>query len=350
MERKVYKNLYIGQENTDIVVEDGVIASVGRTRETGEDCGGLTARAGLFDTHAHGCIGYDTMEGHLDEMSAVLGARGIASWLPTTMTMPIEEIAAATAVIPETRKGAARVRGFHLEGPYFSEKRKGAQNPAYLRDPSAELLDACPNAALVSIAPELDGSVDFIREAVSRGVRVSVGHTDADYDTVLSAIQAGANCLTHTFNAMPPMLHRAPGPVGAALTGDGYVQVIADGYHLHPAVVLALYRMFGPDRMILISDMIRACGMPDGEYVGGGLPFTVKNGQARLPDGTINGSTTFLDDIVRRAVSFGIPVEDAFRMASATPARFMGMQCGLLAEGYDAEICLWDGLSLVRVL
>lgn len=347
--KRVYKNACVNGKITDITVENGVFSSFAPTKDPGVDLGGKTVRAGLFDIHAHGCIGFDTMEGGVAEMSRALAVRGITSWLPTTMTMPEADIARATAEIPKA-PDAARVRGYHLEGPFIAASRKGAQNEEYLHEPDEGLLDLCPHAKLLTLAPELPGSTELILAAAARGVKCAVGHTDADYETALAAIKAGADCLTHTFNAMPPFSHRAPGPVGAALTGGAYVQVISDGVHLHPSVVLALYKMFGPDRMILISDMIRATGLSDGRYMFGGQPIVVTTGKATLENGVLAGSTTYLDDMVRRAISFGIPEEDAFRMASETPARYLGMPCGELREGFDADFGVWDGLTLLSTV
>lgn len=339
--REIYKNCLLSGEMTDITVEGGKILSVEKTAEAGRDMGGAKIRAGLFDVHAHGCLGFDTMEGHLEEMSRALAARGVTSWLPTTMTMPAEDICRATATLP-TADGA-KVRGFHLEGPCLAESRKGAQNAAFLRSPEEEDFSAYGHVRMVTLAPELPGATARIRALKEQGIAVALGHTDADYETSLAAFRAGADCLTHTFNAMPPFSHRAPGPVGAALTANGYVQVITDGFHLHPTVVLALYRMFGADRMIIISDMMRATGLADGTFSFGGQEVRVKNGAALLADGTIAGSTTFLSDCVKRAIRFGIPEEDAYKMASETPARMLGIHAGCIRPGYDADFFFEDG-------
>ena len=194
----------------------------------------------------------------------------------------------------------------------------------------------------MTIAPEVEGALDFIKEATKRGVRLAIGHTVATHDEALAGIRAGANSLTHTFNAMAPFNHREPGPIGAAITGDAYVQVISDGFHLHPAVVIALYRIFGAERVMLISDAVKTAFMPDGVYHSEGKNIYLKNGECRLEDGTIAGATTLLSECVRRAISFGIPEKDAYRMASETPARFMGIKAGVLKEGYDADFALYD--------
>jgi N-acetylglucosamine-6-phosphate deacetylase len=193
---------------------------------------------------------------------------------------------------------------------------------------------------MVTLAPELAGAEAFITSCRAHGISVALGHTRADYETARRAFRLGADNLTHTCNAMPPLLHRAPGPIGAALTEGAYVQVISDGVHLHPAMVLSLYRMFGAERMILISDSMRATGLPDGEYDLGGQSMTVSGGVARTHDGALAGGTTPLYACVLRAISFGIPAEEAFRMASDTPARLLGLNKGRIEVGYDADFCL----------
>lgn len=339
MKRTVYKNMKINGEIVDLIAEDGVIAFIGKTNEAGYDCKGLTARAGLFDIHIHGLVGDDAYSPSLDKMCYTLAKEGVTSWLPTATPRSFDAIERACK---GTSTAGAKIRGFHLEGPFVNMAKKGALNPAYIATPTLALLDRCPRATYMTIAPEVDGAMDFIKEATKRGVRLAIGHTTSTHDVALEAIRAGANSLTHTFNAMPPFLHREPGPIGAAITGDAYVQVISDGFHLHPAVVLALYRIFGPERMILISDSVRTAGMPDGEYDFDGQTVYVNDGKTLLKDGTISGATTLLSEDVRRAISFGIPEEDAFRMASETPARFMGIKAGVLKEGYDADFALYD--------
>ncbi len=169
------------------------------------------------------------------------------------------------------------------------------------------------------------------------------GHTACDYETAVKAFERGANCLTHTFNAMPPLHHRNPGPIGAAIDKGAFVQVITDGFHIHPSVVKMLDRTFGPDRMIIISDSIAPAGLSDGEYVINGRPIVMKNSHAYLPDGTIAGSASTLMECVRQAISFGIPKEDAIKMASETPANCIGVKKGRIEKGYDADFIVTDG-------
>lgn len=336
---KIFKNLKLYGETVDITVENGKITNVGKTDRPGIECEGLNVYPGLFDIHLHGCGGYDTMdEGALSHIACLEAKNGTTSILPTTMTAKIEDIKKVTDVALGDFCGA-RVLGFHLEGPYISVKYKGAQNEKYIKNPDINEFNTIENIKMVTVAPELDGADEFIKNCKAV---VSLGHTDTDYDTAICAIKKGAKCLTHTFNAMPPLHHRKPGLIGAAVEKNIYAQVICDGTHIHRGAIHALYKMFGRDRMILISDSMRAAGLPDGEYDLGGQMTTVKDGKATLPDGTIAGSTSFLWQCVKKAVEFGIPKEDAIIMATRTPATLMGVKCGEVEAGYNADLIFAD--------
>jgi N-acetylglucosamine-6-phosphate deacetylase len=348
MKTIIHNARLLSGEAVTVFVEDHVIRAIGKgdlaaayTADEMIDAGGAYLVPGLIDIHSHGCIGMDAMDGNgLGDMADEYLRRGVTTWYPTTMTESGERIHAALSQPLDLGHGA-HMPGFHVEGPYINVKYKGAQNEEYIKSPDLEEFLTYTHAAIVTVAPELPGSERFIREASRRAV-VALGHTDADYDTAYAAFLAGATCLTHTCNAMPPLLHRAPGPIGAALTAGGYAQVISDGLHLHPAMVLALYRIFGRARMVLISDSMRATGLSDGVYDLGGQPITVKNGEARTETGALAGSTTTLFTCVQRAISFGIPAEDAFAMASETPATLMGLKKGRIEIGYDADLLLVD--------
>lgn len=329
--RTVYKNANNG--TLDIIVEDEKIAYLGLTAEEGIDLKGDSVYPGLIDIHIHGCVGYDTMDQNgFDEMSAFLVKNGTTAWLPTTMTADMQAVKQIVNTLPQTK--GAQILGYHMEGPYIAAKYKGAQKAEFIKLPDIDEFNTLRHIKMVTLAPELTGSLAFIQQCKSI---VSIGHTDADYDTARTAILSGARCLTHTFNAMPPFHHRAPGPIGAAIEENIFVQVICDGIHLHKSVVLALYKLFGAERMILISDSMRACGMPDGNYEFGGQKIRVQGKIARTEDGTLAGSTSTLLDCVKKAIEFGIPYSDAFRMASQTPAALLGMKKGKLAVGYDAD-------------
>lgn len=349
----VLKNVTIDGKVTDLVAEDGKIRTIGKCERSGEDCEGLELYPGLFDTHVHGAVGYDTMEisdGGLPEMARFMLENGTTSFLPTTMTMDIETIRAVVNRDLPRIEGGAKVEGFHMEGPYIADKYKGAQNGAFIKPPTMAEFSTLRNVKKLTLAPELPGAVDFIAECcAATDTVISLGHTATDYDTAVAAFQNGATCLTHTFNAMSPLHHRDPGPIGAAIEHGTFAEVICDGLHVSRAAILTLYRALGPDRLMLISDGLRATGLGDGEFSFGGQKILVRDGVARIEAGNLAGSTTPLLGCVRKAVEFGIPKRDALRMASATPARCLGMKKGELRVGYDAEFILLDGdMNLVR--
>ena len=333
-------NAEINGELKTVKLDGGKIVSVEPDTGRGDiDAGGNLLLPGLIDVHTHGCIGMDTMDADFAPMCRFYAEHGTTSFLPTTMTMGYDALERVTKA--KTDFPGAEILGFHFEGPYISEKHKGAQNPAYIKKPSAKEFSRFKNVKMVTIAPESEGSAEFIR-AVTPECIVSIGHTDCTYETALEAIENGASCLTHTYNAMPPFHHRNPGPIGAAFERHIYAQIICDGFHISKPVVLATYKMFGADRMVLISDSIRSAGLPDGEYESGGLKVFLKDGAARLADGTIAGSSATLLDCVKKAVEFGIPLNDAVRMASRTPAELLGVKKGRIEPGYDADILITD--------
>ena len=345
---KILKNALVDGALTDVVVRAGKVVSVGKTSTTAEflDIKGNHLFPGLIDIHSHGCIGYDTMDAlprQIAEMRRFMKANGVTTWFPTTMTAPMSEIERVTGQgLLDIGEDGCDIVGFHMEGPYINAKYKGAQNEAYIKSPSAEEFGALEGIKMVTVAPELEGSEALIRYCAENGIAVALGHTDCDFDCAEKAFEVGARCLTHTFNAMPPMLHRAPGPIGAALLSYGYAQVICDGEHIHRAAIIALYKMFGADRMVLISDSMQATGLGDGNYVFGGLDITVKDGIARTESGALAGSTTTLYGCVKKAIEFGIPTKDAFKMASETPAKLMGLKKGRITVGYDSEFIVLD--------
>lgn len=340
----VYKNCKYGDGLSEIAVLDGVIVNAQEyPNEQIEyiDLGGLQLYPGLVDIHLHGCVGADTMDGTseaLSEMSDYLCKMGTLSYLPTTMTESVDAIRKAVTVSRPSE--GAEIMGFHLEGPYINRSKKGAQNENYIKDPDItdfKGLYGDKGVQMITLAPELDGSIPFIEACPAK---VSIGHTDANYDISIQTAKAGACCLTHTFNAMPPMLHRAPGPIGAAIDANMYVQVICDGLHVHGSMIKMLYRTFGRNRMVLISDSMRATGLSDGEYMFGGQSITVKDSVARVTaDGALAGSTKTLFECVKQAVAYGIPQDDAFHMATKTPCELMGFtHKGELSVGHDADI------------
>lgn len=329
-------NALVNGKITHIAIENGKIAGFSDTPfSDGMDVGGKRVIPGLIDVHTHGCAGHDTMDADYAEMCRFYAEHGTTTWLPTTMTMDEKSLKAVTEA--RTDFEGANIAGFHLEGPFISMKYKGAQNPDFIRKPSVEEFLKYKNVKMISLAPEVEGAMNFI-EKVSGDCVVSIGHTDCDYDTAIKAIEKGALCLTHTFNAMPSLHHRNPGPIAAGFEKHIYAQIICDGLHIAKPMVLAAYRLFGADRMVLISDSLCCAGLPDGTYKSGGLDVFVKNKEARLADGTIAGSNVMLFDCVKKAVEFGIPFEDAVKMASTNPAQMLGLNKGRIEVGYDADI------------
>lgn len=326
------------------------------------DATGLYVIPGLVDVHIHGAVGHDFCDGNpegLKETATYLKNHGVTSFCPTSMTLPAEElkkIFQSVLLLPGDSSHAS-VAGIHMEGPFISPGKKGAQKASYIVPPDIasfqELNEACNGMIrLVTIAPELEGSMDFI-EALHDVVSISLGHSEADYDVALSAFTAGANHATHLFNAMPSLLHRNPGIIGAAFDSPhAMVEIICDGIHIAPSVMRMVFQLFGEDRVILISDAMRATGMEDGTYELGGQDVFKKGNRATLKDGTLAGSATNLFDCMKQAVAFGIPLESAVKAASVNPAKSIRAEhIGSLAPGKEADVLLVDKeLNLVRVV
>lgn len=334
----VFKNLNLNGEIIDITEENGKIVSLEKTDADGVDFGGLSVYPGLIDIHTHGAYGVDTMDGDFLELSRFHAENGTTTFLPTTMTAPWEEIIRITEIDTKNIDGA-NIWGIHMEGPYINVKYKGAQDENYIIEPDINKFSKLNNVKMITLAPEIPNAMDFIKECEAT---VVIGHSSSDYETTIKAIDAGAECLTHTFNAMTPLSHREPGIIGAAADKRIYAQVICDGLHIHPSVIRILYKIFGPDRMILISDSILTAGLEDGEYMIGEQPVDVKNSVTRTKDGALAGSAVPLFYCVKKAIEFGIPKEDAFRMASKTPAELLKMNKGAIEVGYDCDFLVID--------
>lgn len=345
-------------EQADIEIADGVIRRVAAPGTlSGPDVIDAADRyvtPGFVDIHIHGAKGSDFCDGaasDIETMSAYLGGEGVTSFCATTMAFD-EPILTG---IFETAKpyfgketGGAVLRGVNMEGPFFNKAKKGAQAEKYIVGPDAEMFDRLyelsgGNIKLLDVAPELPGCVDFIAHASKKCV-VSIAHTCATYDEAVAGFKAGATHLTHIFNAMPPLNHREPGTVGAASDYASEVEMISDGIHLHPCIVRTVFRLFGDDRVCLISDSMRACGMPNGEYSLGGQKVFMTDGKATLADGTIAGSATCLAECFRRAVSFGVPLESALKAATINPARCVGLldTLGSITQGKRADVLVLD--------
>ncbi len=344
----VLKNCKLFDKIADIKIENGVITQIGKIEENGIDVANKLVIPGLVDVHIHGLCGIDTMDADLEPLCIELAKRGTTSFLPTTMTMPDDDLLkVVNCKIPNV---GSNVLGFHFEGPYINPDKCGAQDKFAIKKADKNHFSKFRNVKMITVAPEMDGANEFI-EQISDKCVVSIGHTNCKKEDAVLAFEKGAKCLTHTFNAMPPMLHRAPGPIGAAVECGGYAQLICDGLHVEKSVVLAAYKMFGRDRLTFISDSIRPAYCKNGIYNCGGIAVTLKDNVARLKDGTLAGSSSCLMDCVRKAVEFGIPLQDAVIMASQTPSELLGVKKGRIEVGYDADLLvLNDDLSIEKVI
>ncbi len=346
-----------------VVIEDGIIIYAGPDEhaptgiEPVWDAQGAFVTPGLIDIHVHGGGGGDIMDGAaeaLEQMAKTFSRYGTTAFLPATITAPHDEILRAADAVKEAANretGGAQVMGMHVEGPYISDKRRGAQNPAHVRPPSMEELEEIrkklgPLLKLVTLAPETEGASAAIRGLRSWGVTVSIGHSDATYDQAMAAHLWGASHICHTFNGMRGLHHREPGVVGAALTCDGFsVELICDGIHVHPAAMDLLIRAKSPEKIVLITDTMRAMGLPEGRYELGGLEIDVSEGAARLTSGVLAGSTLSMARAVRNAIQMlGISIPRAVQMASYNPALAVGMahQKGSLTVGKDGDVAIFD--------
>ena len=348
----------------DVVVEgqtfshieaSGVVECDGPEAADMVDASGCYVIPGLIDVHFHGAVGHDFCDASDEGISAIAAyeaSRGVTSICPTTMTLPEERLAPIVASVAahEVAAGEAGIVGINMEGPFIAPDKVGAQNPAYVRSASLEEFARLQEQAqglikLVDVAPEQPGNLEFIRQ-VSHDVRVSVAHTCTGYDDACAAFDAGARHMTHLFNAMPALHHREPGPIAAgAERNDVTAEIIADGVHIHPAMVRLAFALFGDDRMILISDSLRACGLGDGEYELGGHQFFVKGNRATIANGSLAGSVSDVMACMRTAVrTMGIPLTSAVKAATVNPARALGLdgKLGAIAPGYQADAVVLD--------
>jgi len=351
----------------DVYIEQGrFVEESGYTEKNGQviDGSGCYLIPGLVDVHFHGCAGEDFSDGTpegLKKIGYYELQQGVTSICPASMTLSEDTLITVCANAKEyvqkhdalsasARAGfGARLCGIHLEGPFISMEKKGAQNPDYIVKPDVEMFNRLQEAAgglvkLITVAPEVEGAEAFI-EQLSDDVHISVGHTASDYDPAYKAFEMGADHVTHFFNGMSGFSHRAPGVFGAAYDCKHVMpELICDGIHVDPAAVRVVFGLFGAERVVLISDTVRATGMEDGEYVLGGQPITVKGKLATLHDGTIAGSATHLMDCVRTVVKMGIPLETAIRCATYNPAKSIGCAdvCGSIDAGKYGDCVLLD--------
>ena len=329
------------------------------------DAGGCYVIPGLIDIHTHGGGGRDAGDDSAEGLAALSGyyaSEGVTSWCPTTATIREESLLSAVKTAGEfvRPRDGAKLSGFNLEGPFLSPDRAGAQYKAALHLPDIPYFHKINEASggivrLVSVAPELPGAMEFIRE-VSKTATVAIGHTNAGYDICREAFDSGASHLTHTYNCMPGIHHRDPGTVPAALEAGATAELIPDGYHIHPAIVRMTADLFG-SKLCFVTDSLRCAGMPDGSYMLGEQDVTKTGGRgvltATLPGPgdtsgkkpTLAGSVISLMEGIRRAVSFGVSLEDAVHASTIVPARVIGRdrEIGSLVKGKAADFVILDG-------
>ncbi len=330
------------------------------------DCSGKWVAPGFVDTHIHGFYNHATDDCDADGINAsseALVRHGTTSWIPTTFTDSAERIEAACASIAAADEArdqgfvGARIQGIYLEGPFFTGEHVGAQNPAFLCDPSVELFERWQEAAggrirKTALAPERDGSEEYCARISAKGVVVCIGHSDARFDKTMMAVNAGATCFVHTYNGMRGHHHREPGIVGAAMdTHHTYAELICDGYHVHPGSVKAMVNAKGWDHVALITDCLGPGGMPEGNYMSGGLPVVMRDGACYLVEGgNLAGSTATMAKVVKNVFDWDVvTAEQALRMATEVPARAAKVDgvCGLILPGRKADFVVLDeGLNL----
>ena len=353
----------------DIFIKDGKFVMSAEEADGEEiiDAKECFAVPGLTDIHFHGCMGHDFCDGTREAITALAeyeASVGVTSIVPATMTLGEDTLQgiceAAAAYVKEVKNDkAADLCGINMEGPFVAASKKGAQNGAYIRKPEVERFDKLNRASgnmikLVAIAPEVEDAMEFIKAKKDETV-LSVAHTATDYDTAMEAFEKGATHVTHLYNAMNPYTHRAPGPIAAAADSGAEVELICDGVHIHPAVVRTTFKIFGDDKVILISDSMMATGLEDGDYSLGGQAVKVVGNLATLADGTIAGSATNLMDCMRTAVQkMHIPLESAVKCAAVNSAKSVGIydKYGSITPGKVANVVLLkkNDLALEKVI
>ena len=353
--------------NADVLIQDKKIAAVreGICSENDEviELNGKLVLPGFINIHVHGAVGYDMMnpgEGGLAAVSRFMALHGATSFMPTTVTLPLDDTLTAMSYLAEHSDAdynGANILGIHSEGIYMSEVYRGAHVAQWLKPPSEVNFEILNEAAggkikLVTVAPELDGALEMIRR-ITPDVRVSLGHGGQDYRVCKRAFEAGASQITHMFNAMPPLHHRNPTLIAAAFEADAFVELICDGIHVNPVMVKMAYSMFGADRIVVITDGMPATGLGAGKYFFAGEEVIVSGGTALKRDGTINGSTSTMMQCVINLVNWGIPVESAVKMAARNPAHAVSVQDrkGCIDVGFDADLLVTDAdLNIENVI
>ena len=355
-------------EKGSVLIAEGKIKEINPASFENEeviDGDGLYLSPGFIDVHIHGAGGHDTMDGTfeaINEISKTIVKHGTTSFTPTTMTVAIEDINKSLHVIKKAKENGtdgAIVLGAHLEGPFISPKAIGAQNPNFLIPPTQENYKAIVKGAedavvSITIAPEIPGAKELIKDLSQKGIVCSIGHTKASYEEAIEGIACGCGHATHLFNAMTPFAHRQPGVVGAIFDSQITTETISDGIHISYPALRVAYKQKTPDKMLLVTDAMMACGMPDGMYSLGGQEVTVKEGAARLLSGSLAGSILTLDRAVNNVYhNVGYPLYEAVKMATFNPARHCKVEDrkGLIKEGYDADLILFDeNINIKKVI
>lgn len=364
----IIKNAKVYTEAGEFALSDIYIKEnkfVDSLENTGEDIiegEGLFAIPGLIDIHLHGAMGHDFCDGSNEATKIIAkyeASQGVTAFTPATMTIYEEDLynICKESSTYDNKEGATFL-GIHMEGPFLYPGKKGAQAEKFLRNPDIAMFNRLNKASnnkikIVTMAPELEGSMEFIEEVKDKAV-ISLGHSSSNYDIASKAFEKGASHVTHLYNAMAPLHHRDPGIIGAAADRNKcYVELITDGIHCHPAVVRSTFKLFGEDKIILVSDSMMATGMTDGKYSLGGQLVNVVGNLATLESGTIAGSATSLMNCLRKAVSFGIPLESAVKCATMNPAKQIGVydEMGSISPNKIANLVLLDkNLNIKNVI
>lgn len=338
----------------DIFIKDHKI--VDAYEDYGEiiDAAGLKIIPGLIDIHSHGVAGYDFSDGDVEGLKKILQyekAQGITTWCPTSMSLPLEKLTQIfhSAVNITSNQKQASIGGINMEGPFLDAEKKGAHVLEYLEKPDLEFFQKCQESAggmikIVTVSPCSDEAKQFI-EVLKDEVVLSLGHTKTDYEEAKAAFESGVSHVTHLYNAMNPINHREPGPILAAAEQEHvYVELICDGIHVHPAAVRSTFALFGRDRVVLISDSMRAAGMENGIYDLGGMEVYVQDGKATLSDGTLAGSAKNLFECMKMAIEIGVPEGDAILAATVNPAKSIGIydKVGSITSGKEADLLVVD--------
>lgn len=341
-------------ENTSIEIIDGKIASIGNL-SGGTDMKGAMVIPGLVDIHTHGCMGFDFSSAapqDINKMREYYLKNGITSILPTTVTLSNENIIKAVKSIKEAKTSnvGSRIMGINLEGPYLSPKKCGAHDICLLKEPDYDFISSLGDEIkIVNVAPEYKNAFDFIEKFHGT---TSIAHTACDYDTAMTAIEKGANHITHIFNAMDGIHHRKPGVIGAFFDSDAYSEIICDTIHIHPAILRMMF-MSKPERLVIISDSMSATGLSDGKYKLGDLDVFVKDGVASLEDGTLAGSTTNIYKMMKLLIDIGVKPEKVISSLTEIPSKSISIEnkIGYIKEGAYADLLILnEDYSIAQII